>query len=78
MEMPKGIAYFKDGHAEEIIDYRTFGLSGFAGFTTSSGTYYYEENVHKISDGYFAKRHKFSKAGRPIDEDAGIDKIVLI
>lgn len=78
MSTSKGIVYFKDGHAEEITDYKTFGMSGFAAFHAPSGTYYYEETVHKISDGYFAKRHKFSKAGCLVDEDTGIDKIVLV
>lgn len=78
MSTSKGIAYFKDGHAEEIISCKNYGMGGFISFQTISGTYYYEEIVHKISDDYFAKRHVFSKAGSIIGKDTGIDKIVLI
>ena len=78
MVISKGIAYFEDGHAEDILDCRTESFGGFrcTAFRTESGTYCYEEFIHKISDTYSAKRGKFYKAG--CDEPVDIKRIILV
>ena len=56
--MVVGIAYFKDGHTEEITYYKSLTNDGVI-FHTSSGWYKYFEYIHELEIGYLIKRHAF-------------------
>lgn len=80
--MAVGIAYFKDGHTEEILNYN-HSYGGTINFVTESGSYWYEETIIQINGGYSAVRDRFYK-GDPYNKSdsavviADIRRIALI
>lgn len=81
--MAVGIAYFEDGHTEEINYYRG-PIGDSINFHTSSGWYRYVEYIHELESGYLVKRHAFYELATDgecwvIGEKAtDIDRIELI
>lgn len=76
--MPKGIAYFKDGHEEEILYSTVYTREGrtYIEFVTPSGEYMYKEwvlemplHMKRLTHGFFKweRRPDMHKDWEPVD-----------